>query len=512
MLYSIENETDIERLRRVALLQEAEIRHLLHRISRLSAELAKHGMNQGQLEIELKLLQEQLDRRTQALFGRSSEKRPHPPEAKEPKEKQPQTGHGPREQLALPVVEVIHDLDEPDRICGVCGGVLGELPEQFEESEEIDVIERSYRLVRHKRKKYVCRCGACVETALGPDKLIPGGRYSVDFALDVAVSKYADHMPLTRQVQIMRRQGLTVDSQTLWDQIEALARHLEPTRRALRDHILGQPVIGADETTWRLLDHRKSKSWWAWSITSPDAVVYHILDSRSQDAAKEVIGDYAGVVLADGYSAYEALRKSRAGPTFTQAHCWAHVRRKFFECLPHAPEAQEALDLIGKLYDVEREVNETCRDAEEPVRRAALQRARDERSRPIIKAFDEWCAAQRPLPKSGLGRAIAYYAELHSGLVRFLDHPDIPLDNNRTERGLRAVVVGRKNHYGSKSKRGTEVAALFYSLIESARLAGVEPKTYLKEAALRAIRNPGTATLPKDLLSKADAEAEDSSC
>lgn len=500
--FSIAQEQDIERLRQVALLLEADNRHLLLRISRLSAELAKHGSNQGQLELELKLLQEQLQRQTQELFGRSSEKQPRERQKAEQEEKKAQTGHGPREQLALPVVETIHELDAADQICPVCGGALGELKEQFEESEEIDVIQREYRIVRHKRKKYVCRCGACVETALGPEKLIPGGRYSIDFALDVAISKYADHLPLARQVRIMQRHGLATDSQTLWNQIEALARHLTPSYRALRERILTQPVIGADETTWRLLDKRQSKSWWAWSITAPDAVFYRLLDSRSQQAAREVIGDYGGVVLADGYSAYEALRKSREGPTFTLAHCWAHVRRKFHECLPNYPVAQEALDFIGKLYEVEREVQAACPNAEAPVRQAVLRQARNERSRPVVTAFGEWCARQRPLPQSGLGKAIAYYADLREGLARFLDDPNIPLDNNRTERGMRAVAVGRKNHYGSKSKRGTEVAALFYSLIESAKLVNLEPLTYLKEAALRAVRNPGTVTLPTDLMEK----------
>lgn len=504
--FSIENEQDIERLRQAALLLEADNRHLLTRISRLSAELAKHGSNQGQLEIELKLLQEQLERRTQALFGRSSEKQPREPEEKKPQEKKPQTGHGPREQLSLPVVEQVHDLDEPDKICPKCGGVLDALEDQFEESEEIDVIQRVYVIRKHKRKKYVCRCGACVETALGPDKLIPGGRYSIDFALDVAISKYADHLPLARQVGIMRRHGLMIDSQTLWDQIEALARHLEPSGRAIRDLILSGPAIGADETKWRLLDKRKSKLWWAWAISAPDAVFYHILDTRSHHAARELIGDYQGVVLADGYSAYEALRNSREGPGFVLAHCWAHVRRKFFECAPNYPEAQEALDLIGELYDVEREIVDACRDAEEPVRLAALKQARNERSRPIVRAFDEWCARQRPLPQSGLGRAIKYYADLREGLARFLYDPNIPIDNNRTERGMRAVAVGRKNHHGSRSRRGTEVAALFYSLIETAKLNGVDPLTYLREATLRAIRNPGTVTLPKDILPQAEPQ------
>ncbi len=107
---------------------------------------------------------------------------------------------------------------------------------------------------------------------------------------------------------------------------------------------------------------------------------------------------------------------------------------------------------------------------------------------------------QRALPRSSLGKAIAYTSGLWLGLVRFLADPKIPLDTNSVERALRGVAVGRKNHYESRSERGTRVA-LFYSLIESAKLCGVEPRAYLREATLRAVRNPGTVTLARDLKS-----------
>lgn len=117
-----------------------------------------------------------------------------------------------------------------------------------------------------------------------------------------------------------------------------------------------------------------------------------------------------------------------------------------------------------------------------------------------MAAIHAWAHQQRALPESGLGKAIAYMLGLWKGLTRFLDDPRIALDNNATERALRGMVIGRKNHYGSRSKRGTEVAALFYSLIESAKLAGVEPKAYLLRATYAALDNPGTVTLPHALL------------
>jgi transposase len=379
---------------------------------------------------------------------------------------------------------------------------------QTEDAEEITVVERGFVLRQHRRKKYRCACNGCVETAPGPRRLatrpdVRGRRYAPEFAVEVAVNKYVDHLPLERQARVMSREGLTIESQTLWDQLEALATALQPIYEALRRHVLTAPVIGADETWWRLFGALPpNKRWWAWSIIGEDAVVYTILENRSQDAARQVLNGYRGIVIADGYGAYDAL--ARAGPGFTLAHCWAHVRRKFVEAEAHYPgPCAEVLELIGQLYAVERTCPAVAFGTSEELQAEALAlraTARRERAAPIVAAIHAWAHQQRALPESSLGKAIAYMLGLWRGLTRFLDEPRIALDNNATERALRGMVVGRKNHYGSPSKRGTEVAALFYSLIESATLCGVEPKAYLLHATRVALETPGTVTLPHALL------------
>jgi transposase len=352
-----------------------------------------------------------------------------------------------------------------------------------------------------------CACNGCVDTAPGPPRLTArpdarGHRYAQAFAVEVAIDKYLDHLPLERQARRMRREGLTIDSQTLWDQLDALATVLQPTYEALRQYVLAAPVIGADETWWRFLQGRGAQRWWAWSVTREDAVAYTILESRSQTAARQVLNGYTGIVIADGYGAYDAL--ARAGPSFTLAHCWAHVRRKFVEAEPHYPgPCGEILDLIRQLYAVKRGCPTLDPAASEEAHTEARQlraAARREQSIAIVDAIRAWAFRQRALPESSLGKAIAYMLGLWPGLTRFLGDARIPLDNSATERGLRGVVVGRKNHYGSRSMRGTEVAALFYSLIESAKPCGVEPKAYLLCATRAALQNPGTVTLPHGLL------------
>jgi transposase len=275
-------ETDPERLRQIARLLEAENAWLHRRLRELTQALADaRGETQTQLALELQQLQEQLAARTRALFARSSERRNGGGEAGAPPERAPQRGHGPRSHPMLPLVEVTHTLDPPDQVCPQCGGALGAWTDQFEEADEIDVVERSFRIVRHRRQKYRCGCGECIDTALGPPKLVPGGRYSVEFAVAVAVAKYLDHAPLARQVRQMARLGLTVDTQTLWDQLLALSRHLEPSYAALGAYVLTAPVVGADETTWQLMEPGRSKTWYVWALTRPDAVTYRLLGSSA---------------------------------------------------------------------------------------------------------------------------------------------------------------------------------------------------------------------------------------
>lgn len=423
---------DEEQVRTAAKLLERENERLLREVLELKQKLSAvqgNSFEQMQLMVEL---EHKLAVRDKMLFARSSEKRS---DAQPAAGKVPQPGHGPREQKQLGIVERIHDLDDADRVCTRCGEPLMEMAGQFEESEEVDTLERQFILVRHKRKKYRCNCGGCVETALGPSKLIAGGRYSIDFAVGVAIAKYADHLPLERQVRVMKRQGLTTDSQTLWDQINALAKWLTPLHDRLHAYVLDQPVIGADETFWRLMESGQNKRWQTWAVCAPNAVSYRIRDSRSAATASEVLGDYAGTVLCDGYAAYESLRKR--GGRLQLAHCWAHVRRKFIEAEQFAPEpCKQVLDLIGELYAVER-------DCESDDDRA---RERAGRSRDLLKRIHTWALEQRALPQSPLGKAVRYMGDLWPGLVRFIDEPRLALDNNATERALRGVVLGRKNH------------------------------------------------------------------
>lgn len=498
----IEQITDLEQLRQVAQLLESENRRLHQRFALLVAELAALKGKSGaeQLQLELMKLQEQMATLQHRMFGRSSEKQPHRAGADDSQERPPQRGHGPKEQPLLPTLDKHYELAESERTCIICRAQLVPLGEQTEDSQEITVVERQFILVTHKKHKYrCCTCQSVVETAPGPLKLIPGGRYSLEFAIQVVLDKYAYHLPLERQVRMMVRLGLMVDSQTLWDQIQALERILNPAYAMVHAHLLSAEVLHADETPWPLLQKGGSKNWYAWAFASQDAVYYHINPRRAAEVPLQILAGYKGIVLADGYVSYQTL--ARGSPGLTLVHCMAHCRRKFVEALPAYPQCQAALDYIKKLYEIERGLP-SLRGLAGEDRARALElrtRVRQEQSAPVMDALHAWAVQQGALRGSLLDKAISYMLSLWEGLRRFVDDGRIPIDNNLVERDLRGCAVGRKNHYGSKSLRGTQVAATFYTLVETANRCGIDPGKYLLAAARHALQNPGSSLLPWQL-------------
>jgi transposase len=495
----LDQEKDPKVLHQAIDLLQHHNRALAAKIAELLRELAEAKGDSGFQQVRIAGLEKQLAKLTKEVFGPSTEQRPagatddDKSEDEKDKDEKKKRGHGPTKQPKLVVVDVDHKLDDADKTCPSCGGGLLEMKDQFEEAGEIDVLPMRFVYKNHRRQKYTCSCGSCVETALGPDKLVPGGRYSVDFAIYVAIAKYCDHLPLERLVRMMSRDGLVVTSQTLWDQIERLVRIVESVLPRLLSHVLGHGVVGADETTWEMFDKKpgQGKSWYVWVFRVNTAVYYAIRDGRSHTKVEALLATFDGVLMCDGYAGYVKL--SSKYPRVILAHCWAHVRREFVETEKTSPVlCGEVLDLIGKLYAIEKK----CRAPEGE----DLATARDTKSRAVIDEIVAWVykAVPKCLPESGLHKAIGYMLNMWTGLVLFLDDPSIPLDNNGTERAVRGPVLGRKNHHGSRSLRGTEVAATLYSLVESAKLNDLEPRLYLR-AAVRAGLRDETVPLPHEV-------------
>lgn len=482
-MLNISRERDVETLRQACFAYDKANRQLLEKVRQLAQKLADL---QGLDQIDLDIPDVHFEVKPRAESENKSAEEP----ARQ-KSKPRQIGHGPSEQANLPVQPIHHTFDRlPD--CAACGKTMELWKGQYESSEEITVVESSYRILLHRRQKYRCRCNAQVLTAPGPVKLIPGGRYSVDFAVHSAIAKFCDHQPLERQVRMMARQGLNVSSQTLWDQQAALAKHLEPTWKALCGEALSEDVLNVDETGWRMMGSKSNPKWALFGLTSPRVAAYHLVGSKSAATARKILGGFQGTLVVDGFAIYPIVAELEKNIRI--AHCWAHTDRKFKEAKDPPQAIREIRSMIAQLYKIEREIESPFPgDASACAQRTAL---RLEKSAPLIQRIRDWAFSQGGLRRSGFGKAVRYLLKHWDGLTLFLEDPKIPLDNNAAERVLRGPVLGRKNFYGNRSRRGAKVAAILYSVIETAKLNGTDPAALLRETALSAIKNPGAVVLP----------------
>jgi transposase len=427
----IEQEQDIERLRQVARLQKSQLEHLITMLARKCAELEKLKGRGGELQITLKLLEE-------AQLEAAKLAAPPPPPIDKKQAKGQQRGHGPTAQPNLPRVPLSCKLGDADRGCSHCGGKLEPLPGQAERSEMIDVVELKYQVVEVERQKYVCRCGGAVVTAPGPARAVEGGRYSLRFAIKVAFDKYVAHLPLERQVRLMAHQGLNITSQTLWDQCSAITDLLEPTYDALFALLRASPVVGVDQTSWPDLEDASLPPWQMWCVTAPGIVYHRICDDKSARTFTGLLGDYQGWVVADALGTHQAGARECSGVKL--AACWAHVLRRFRDAVVDFPEAQFMLAWIQDLYAIDSRAASV----------AERKKLRSTESRVVTQKMKAWLQTTPALKTTSLGGAIRYTLGIWDRLMPFLDDGEVWLDNNRTERGIRGPVVGRRNHFGSK--------------------------------------------------------------
>ena len=431
--------------------------------------------------------QEYLDTLKRMKFGPSSERRADPGgplfdgicEEKEEYEtvlRKKRTKFGRRPQPELPVEDVILALSEEEQK----NQGLRPMKDQFEESELIDLTPCRFVLKKIKRQKYVSQDSSDprIVTAPGPVKLKEKSRYSLPFSVEVGLNKYQMHLPLQRQVGWMKGFGLTTDTQTLFSQVDTIAWYLKTSviemfQKELQNHL----VHIADESPWGNLGKKKEtkKKFYLWAVRNKLCTLFEIYDSRSQKVASNFLDGIRGVLLTDGYAGYKAL----ASPTLILANDWCHARRKFIAAEKNFPE--EAKWFIGqiKLFsEIEKRIRDRSSEERLKIRQAEVK--------PIVEGIKEGLdSLHAVLPKSSLGKAISYTQKLWPGLVVFLSNPEVPWHSNGIEGALRPPVLGRNNHHGSHSLKTAEVAAIWYSVIETCKMNGVDPRAYLIDTLTR---------------------------
>ena len=478
----------------------------------LLEELEKLRERLETLERENRILREENALLKRGLFGRGTERidpgqlalyeagtlvLPEPAAPTEPAPRKDKPGHGRAPFAAdLPRETIELDVPEAERSCDRCGKDLRRIGEEI--TERGHIVPARVVVRRYVRPKYGCPDGHAVKTAALPDGVIDGGKYEASVYAHVVASKYSDHVPLNRLEGMLKRRGVHLPKQTMWDMLVRVDELVaQPVLAQMRRELLSEPVLHSDETpvTVCLEDGKGSRTGYAWNWRSlrgagPPKALVEFRTSRSRDGPLAFLGDWAGTLIIDGYSGFDEV-VARNG--IVRAGCWAHARRKLKEALDTgSTSAAWVLAPIQRLFALERAMIQRaeregwCFEKLVELRRSVRAR----RSRGLVATIHQRAAelaGQRStLPKSALGKALRYLERQRDPLAVFLNDPRLPIHNNDSERDLRHVAVGRKNWIVFASERGGEVACRLYSLVLSCRQSGVDPEAYI-EGVLGAI-------------------------
>src|SRR5579872_4512773 len=402
-------------------------------------------------------------------------------------------------------------IEPEDRNCPCCRSPMHAIG--AETSERLDVIPAQYRVIVTRRPKYACRaCEQAVVQAPAPERLIKGGLPTEAMVASVLVSKYAWRLPLYRQAQMLTAQGIDIKRSVLAFWVGYAAAELKPVYERLRELILASGKIAVDETKAPVLDPGRGRVkegyFWAvarndrpWSGKDPPAIAYAYAPGRDAVHALKLLDAYRGVVQCDGYAAYKTIAAKAPDGRIVLAFCWAHLRRRFFDqAKGDAPIAREALERIAALYGIEKTIRGMSADER--------RRVRQEKSKPLVMAFRPWLEQQlaRVSGKSEIAEELRYGLNHWDGLVRFLDDGRIELDTNIVERGIRPIILNRKNALFAGHDEGAENWACVASLIETCKLNDVEPQAYIADV-LDKLVNLWPASHINDLMPWAWAKA-----
>jgi len=480
--------TDVEALQAMILAERAAHAAEAGRLRQIIKEMQRHRFGRraetlpiDQLELGLEDVQQ-----TEAAETAEAERADQERRAATAAKRRANRGRLPEH---LPRIETLVDIE--DKTCPCCAGALHVIGE--DRAERLDIVPAQFRVLVVRRPKYACRaCEDVIVQAPAPARLIEGGIPTEALVAQVVTSKYADHLPLYRQAQIYARQGIKLDRSTLADWTGRAAFLLSPVHARLLETLKRSGKLFADETTAPVLDpgrgRTKTGQLWAyarddrpWDGLDPPAVAFVYAPDRKAERPMAHLSGFAGVLQVDGYGGYRALAE---GGAVRLAFCWSHVRRRFYELAQAgpAPIASEALVRIQALYAVEADIR-----GQEPLTRLAARRAA---SLPLTEAMEAWLRASLETisQKTKLAEAIRYALSRWTGLTLFLEDGRVELDNNTVERAIRPLALSRKNSLFAGSDGGAEHWAVLASLIETAKLNGLDPQAYLADTITRIVQ------------------------
>jgi transposase len=403
--------------------------------------------------------------------------------------------HLPRERVIVPGLAA----------CACCGSTrLAKLGEDI--TETLEVIPRQWKVIQHVREKFTCRACEKISQTPAPFHVIARGRAGPSLLAMILYAKFALHQPLNRQSDAYAREGIDLPLSTLADDVGACAAVLSPLADLIRTHVFNGDRIHGDDTPVPLLAKGKTIKARLWTYvrddkpfggSDPPAAVYFFSRDRAGEHPERHLARYGGILQADAYAGFGRLyQEDRAPCPIAEALCWSHARRNFFILADIASKARrkgptiisplafEAVKKIDAIFAAEREINGlNCE------RRLAFRR---EHIVPLVKVFEDWMRAERTRLSrhAEVAKAMDYMLKRWTAFTRFLDDGRICLSNNAAERALRGIALGRKAWLFAGSERGGERAAVMYTLIQTAKLSGVDPQAWLADVLARLPDHP----------------------
>ena len=397
----------------------------------------------------------------------------------------------------LEVRTIIH---KPKSITCDCGCQMQQIGEDIQ--DKLGFIPKQFYRERHIYPKYTCKdCQSHNQTlvqASTPAQIIDKSIATPELLAHILISKYADHQPLYRQNLIYQRSGVYLSDSTMADWVGRCGVALEPLVMRLHDILLSQPILHADETpvTIMKVNGKSPKQGYVWAYVTPQhsklkAVVYDFAESRRNEHPKAFLSKWQGKLICDDYNGYKFLFSPSRQQGVIEVGCMAHARRKFHELhvTGQSIVSEEALNFFQRLYAIEREIDELFEKNALPSPRNAqtVWQIRQAKAKPIADALHQWLLEKRQLASknSAIARAIDYCLKRWKALIQYLNDGSLPIDNNWAENQMRPWALGRKNWLFAGSLRSGQRAAVIMSLIQSAKLNGLDAFAYLSDVLRR---------------------------
>jgi transposase len=386
-----------------------------------------------------------------------------------------------------------HELTDQERACPCCGELRCEIG--VESSEQLEYIPARWKIIQHDRIKYACRsCEENVVIADKPPQPIEKGLPGPGLCAHTVLSKFGDHTPLYRQEDIHSRTGYLIRRSTLCGWLQSLAALSLPLVMRMKHLLLQSSVIHTDDTKIKMLVPgagvaQEAKFWPYLGDWLHPYAVYDFTIDRSRDGPLDFVSGYKGYLQADAYSGYDCIY---AGDDVLEVACWIHARRYWHQALDNDPvRANTALGFIARLSQIEIQLRVAYPEQNQQGLRDfdAVADARQEHAVPILDEFKSWLDNEletgRVLPKSVIRSAFTYTMNQWDALCRYTEHGFLSMENNSAERLVKNPAIGRKNYLFVGGIGGGRNAAVFYSLVSSAKANGVEPFAWLKDLFTR---------------------------